>query len=176
MKSHDEVQYEGNDSFSLERRSSWYSNRLYHSLRNIMKGIRAFRMKQIRSYFLISLIGLLSLFAHPALSESRTVGLVRATCNSTEAIMELAKADEKSVYRAGEIYTAFMKAGMCGALPAPMMMEFETKLHHYKDSKGVETDVWKIKNLKHWVIVATSYVRKVPLEEKKKEETTDIRV
>ncbi len=90
--------------------------------------------------------------------------------------MELAKADEKSVYRAGEIFTAFKKAGMCGALPAPMMMEFETKLHSYKDSEGIATDVWKIKNLAHWVIVAKDFVRKVPLEEKKKEEKTDIRV
>ena len=86
--------------------------------------------------------------------------------------MELAKADEKSVYRAGEIYTAFKKAGMCGALPAPMMMEFETKLHSYKDSDGIATDVWKIKNLNHWVIVAEDFIREVPI----KEEKTDIRV
>lgn len=89
--------------------------------------------------------------------------------------MELAKADEKSVYRAGEIFTALKKAGICGALPAPMMMEFETKLHSYKDSDGIATDVWKIKNLAHWVIVATSFVREIPVKEKKKEKT-DIRV
>ena len=129
----------------------------------------------MRSFLNILLVGLFIFCSSPAYAD-RIVGLVRATCNSSEAIMELAKADEKSVYRAGEIYTALMKAGMCGALPVPMMMELETKLHHYKDSKGVETDVWKIKNLKHWVIVATSYVQKVPLEEKKKEEKTDIRV
>lgn len=167
MKSHDEVQYEGNDSFSLERRSSWYSNRLCHSLRNLKKGIRASRMKQIRSYFLISLIGLLSLFARPALSEGRTVGLVRATCNSPGAIMEVAKADSISVKRAGQVFTAYIRAGVCGSLSVPMMMELETKIHEYKDVGGVNTEVWKIKNFDHWIIVASSFVSTVPSKEEK---------
>ena len=122
-------------------------------------------MKQIRSYFLISLIGLLSLFARPALSEDRTVGLVRATCNSSAAIMEVAKADSISVERAGQIFTAYLRAGVCGSLPVPMMMGLETKLHEYKDVGGVDTEVWKIMNLNHWIIVASSFVSVISAEE-----------
>jgi len=119
----------------------------------------------MRSFLNILLVGLFIFCSSPVYAD-RIVGLVRATCNSSEAIMELAKADEKSVYRAGEIFTAFKKAGMCGALPAPMMMEFETKLHSYKDADGIKTDVWKIKNLNHWVIVATDFIREIPIQEK----------
>ena len=167
MKSHDEVQYEGNDSFSLERRSSWHHNWLCYPLRDIKKGIRASRMKQIRSYLLISLIGLLSLFARPAFSESRTVGLVRATCTTPEAVMRLAKEDSTSVERAKQIFGAFVKAGICGSLPLPTMLELETKIHEYIDVEGVSSQVWKIKNFNHWTLIASSSVSVIPAEKKR---------
>ena len=113
-------------------------------------------MKQIRSPFLISLIGLFCLFAHPA--HSTLVGLVKATCISERVVLSVAKADEHSPTEGGEVFTHFMKLGKCGILVYPQIMPLEKKIHAYTDSKGEDTEVWKILNQNHYVILAKQFV------------------
>ena len=114
-------------------------------------------MKQIRSPFLISLIGLFCLFALPA--HSTLVGLVKATCISERVILAVAKADEHSPTEGGEVFTHFMKSGKCGILVYPQIMPLEKKIHAYTDSKGENTEVWKISNQTHYAIMAAELVR-----------------
>ena len=113
-------------------------------------------MKQIRSPFLISLIGLLCLFAHPA--HSNLVGLVKATCISERVVLTVAKADEHSPTEGGEVFTHFLKLGKCGILIYPQIMPLEKKVYSYTDSKGEDTEVWKILNQNHYVILAKQFV------------------
>ena len=120
----------------------------------------------MRSFYHILLVGLFIFCSSPVYAD-RTVGLVRATCNSSGAILEVAKADSISVKRAGQVFTAYIRAGVCGSLSVPMMMELETKIHEYKDVGGVNTEVWKIKNFDHWIIVASSFVSTIPSKEEK---------
>jgi hypothetical protein len=113
-------------------------------------------MKQIRSPFLISLIGLFCLFAHPA--HSTIVGLVKATCISERVVLAVAKADEHSPTEGGEVFTHFLKLGKCGILIYPQVMPLEKKIHAYVDTKKEETEVWKIKNTNHYAIMAAEFV------------------
>ena len=113
-------------------------------------------MKQIRSPILISLIGLFCLFAHPA--HSTLVGLVKATCISERVVLSVAKADEHSPTEGGEVFTHFLKLGKCGILIYPQIMPLEKKVYSYTDSKGEDTEVWKILNQNHYVILAKQFV------------------
>ena len=119
-------------------------------------------MKQLRSTFLISLIGLLCLFAHPA--HSNLVGLIKATCISERVILAVAKADEHSATEGGEVFIHFLKLGKCGILTYPQVHPLEKRIHKYTASSGEETEVWKILDQDHYAIMAKEWIR---LEEPK---------
>lgn len=117
-------------------------------------------MKQLRSTFLISLIGFIISYS-PLAKAQDAVGMSVASCLSLPAMKAIAKADEVSLQQATKALNAFIVKGVCGRYMPPRLFPLDKLELSYKDSSKVEVQLWKIKDFDMWSLFEKDKVLKI---------------
>ena len=117
-------------------------------------------MKQLRSTFLISLIGFIISYT-PLAKAQDAMGMSVASCLSLPAMKAIAKADAVSLQQATELLNAFIVKGVCGRYMPPRLLPLDQLVLTYKDVNKVEVELWKIKGFNMWSLFEKQKVLKV---------------
>lgn len=117
-------------------------------------------MKQLRSTFLISLIGFFISYA-PIAKAQDVMGISVASCLSLKSMKDVAEADEISEKTALLVLYKYMNRKVCGRYMPPRLLPLEKLEHTYTDSNNIRVELWKIKGYNVWSLFEKDKVLKV---------------
>jgi len=70
--------------------------------------------------------------------------VVTTACEGRETAMNLSREDERDVRNATMLFNLYLSEGKCVAFP-PRVVELVYLVHVYTDSKGVLSEIWRVK-------------------------------
>ena len=87
------------------------------------------------------------------------VGIMTISCVDISAILDLSEADRISSQAVQTRLQQYMLIGKCGIHNPRIAVPLETLIDEYVDFMGVETQIWKVKNLDLWTLIAKNVIQ-----------------
>tara|TARA_R100000458_G_C8187681_1_gene182485 strand:- start:138 stop:563 length:426 start_codon:yes stop_codon:yes gene_type:complete len=102
------------------------------------------------------------------------IGVMTVSCIELSAIQDLSNGDRNSMIDVQRRLQQHMAAGKCGIHKPRIRVPLETLVDEYVDFMGIETQIWKVRNLNLWTLIAKGTVeyKKSP----KQDETLNIAI
>ena len=87
------------------------------------------------------------------------VGIMTISCVDISAILDLSEADKISAQAVQARLQQYMMLSKCGIHNPRIAVPLETLIAEYTDFMGVETQIWKVKNLDLWTLIAKNVIQ-----------------
>ena len=87
------------------------------------------------------------------------IGIMTISCLDISAILDLSEADRISGQEVQARLQQYMLIGKCGIHNPRIAVPLETLIDEYVDFMGVETQIWKVKNLDLWTLIAKNVIQ-----------------
>ena len=87
------------------------------------------------------------------------VGIMTISCVDISAILDLSEADKISAQAVQTRLQQYMMLSKCGIHNPRIAVPLETLIAEYTDFMGVETQIWKVKNLDLWTLIAKNVIQ-----------------
>jgi len=101
--------------------------------------------------------------------ERTKIGIMTISCIEVSAILDLSEGDRSSLMDVQLKLRQYIAAGKCGIHKPRIPVPLGTLIDEYVDFMGVETQIWKVKNLDLWTLIAKNVIKYEDLEKKNKE-------
>jgi hypothetical protein len=98
--------------------------------------------------------------------EKNRMGIMTMSCLELDVVLHIAESDRVSLKAVQSKLRKYVELGKCGIHRPRIPIPLETLIDEYVDFMGVVSQVWKVKNLDLWTILAKDVI---VYEERKKE-------
>ena len=97
------------------------------------------------------------------------IGIMTISCLDLNAIIDLAESDRLSAVAVQVKLRKYVSEGKCGIHKPRIPVPLETLIDEYVDFMGIETQIWKVKNLDLWTLMAKNVIKYKKLKKKNKD-------
>ena len=86
------------------------------------------------------------------------IGVMTVSCKDLNAILDLSQADRESLQAVQIKLQQYILLGKCGVHNPRIAVPLETLIDEYVDFMGVESQIWKVKNIQLWTLIAKNII------------------
>ena len=102
------------------------------------------------------------------------IGIMTISCIDISAILDLSEADRISAQEVQARLQQYMILRKCGVHNPRIAVPLETLIAEYIDFMGIETQIWKVKNLDLWTLIAKNVIQYERQKEKRDNNKTSV--